>query len=248
MHTPVLEAIGLTKRYKQKTVLDGVGLRLERGHIYGLVGGNGAGKTTLMRIIMGLDFPTEGEIRLFGQSGRRALEKQRKRIGALIEQPIGYAELSARQNLTWQRMLLDEPKKTDIGALLRLVGLEERTVGTGPILHYSLGMRQRCGLAAALLGDPEFLVLDEPGTGLDPAGMRDLREFLLTRNREEGTTMLISGHILHALYEVATDFIFLARGRVLCTMTHTQLETALGPDGDIEDYYLSLSDSAGRGE
>lgn len=247
-NTPIFEAIGLTKRYKQKTALDRVDLRLDRGHIYGLVGSNGAGKTTLMRILMGLDFPTEGEIRLYGQSGRRNLERQRRRIGALIEQPIGYADMSAKRNLVLQRMLLDEPKRADIGALLKLVGLDEKTVGRGPISGYSLGMRQRYGLAAALLGDPDFLVLDEPGTGLDPEGMRDLRAFLLTRKREKGTTMLISGHILHALYEIATDFIFLSRGRVLRVMTHAQLESALGPDGDIEDYYLSISDSAGKGE
>ena len=236
----LLSANSLTKRFKQRTVLDHVDLTLERGHIYGLVGNNGAGKTTFMRIIMGLCFPTSGTISLFGQTGRRALEKQRKRIGALIEQPIAFSSMSARKNLVLQRMLLDDPKKADIDTLLEIFGLSESKVGKAAISTFSLGMRQRYGLASALLGDPEFLVLDEPGTGLDPEGMRDLRNYLLTRNQEKGTTMLISSHILSELVRVATDFIILDHGKIIRTLTAAQLEAEQVEGQSIDEYFLKL--------
>ena len=240
MREPVFEAAGLTKRYKKKTALDGVDLSLERGHIYGLIGRNGAGKSTLMRILMGLDFPTEGSIALFGQTSRRGLEQARRRIGALIEQPIAQEGMSAKQNLKLEAMLLAPKDKPDFDTLLRYMRLGPGEAGNAAIRQFSLGMRQRYGLAAALLGNPDFLVLDEPGTGLDPEGARDLRELLLSLNQEKGTTMLISSHALDALSRIATDFIVLERGRVIRQMTRAELEEAIGKGGDVEAYFLSI--------
>ncbi|WP_428378655.1 ABC transporter ATP-binding protein [Olsenella sp. Marseille-QA0557] len=208
----VFRASGLTKRYGSFTVLDKLDMELRRGRIYGFIGENGAGKTTTMRIIAGLSRPTAGAISLLGESGERGLRSARAKTGFLIEAPAVYESMTASQNLEVQCLLRGLDAASHIGVTLDLVGLrpdERRSVK-----HYSLGMKQRLGLAVALLGDPEFLVLDEPINGLDPAGVREIRGLLETLNRERGTTILISSHILAELSHTATDYIFLRQGHV----------------------------------
>ena len=161
-------------------------------------------------------------------------------VANVIERPAALDNMTAKQNLRLERMLLRGGEKSDLDALLQLVHLGPEAVGHAPLRGFSLGMRQRCGLAAALLGEPEMLVLDEPGTGLDPEGMRALSALLAGLNREKGTTILISSHILHALYEIATDFIVLDHGKIIKQMTHAQLEKELKNAASIEEYYLDL--------
>ena len=241
MEEYVLETKELTKEYKYATALDHVNLHLKRGHIYGFIGNNGAGKTTLMRLIMGLAFADSGELMLFGEGGQRALERQRRRIGARIEQPVAYDNMSARQNLIYERMISLSEKKKDVDGLLEKLHISRAEVGNGPIRSFSVGMRQRYGIAAALLGEPEFLVLDEPTSGLDPAGTKDLRELFLSLNREKGTTMLISSHILSELHQVATDFIIINRGKILRELTHEELERERAAQNDtLDEYFLKL--------
>lgn len=208
----VFRASGLTKRYGSLTVLDRLDMELRRGRVYGFIGENGAGKTTTMRIIAGLSRPTAGAFSLLGESSERGLRSARAKTGFLIEAPAVYESMTASQNLEIQCLLRGLDAASHIGTALDLVGLrpdERRSVK-----HYSLGMKQRLGLAVALLGDPEFLVLDEPINGLDPAGVREIRGLLETLNRDRGTTILISSHILAELSHTATDYIFLRQGRV----------------------------------
>ena len=168
----------------------------------------------------------------------------KRRIGALIEQPVAYDRMTARQNLMLERILSRSTNEKDVDGLLKVLHISPDEVGRAAIRNYSVGMRQRYGVAAALLGEPEFLVLDEPASGLDPAGTRDLRELLLSCNREKGTTMLISSHILSELYQLATDFIILHRGRILRKITHAQLEQESEGFESIDEYFLNLIEQA----
>lgn len=209
----VFRASGITKRYGGFTALDGLDMELRRGRIYGFIGENGAGKTTTMRIIAGLSRPTGGTISLLGASDERGLRSARAKTGFLIEAPAVYEGMTASQNLEIQCLLRGIDADPWVEETLSLVGL--RPNDRRSVKHYSLGMKQRLGLAIALLGDPEFLVLDEPINGLDPAGVREIRGLLETMNRERGTTILISSHILAELSHMATDYIFLHRGCVI---------------------------------
>ena len=229
------------------TALDGVDLTMEAGHIYGLVGNNGAGKTTLMRIIAGLTRPSTGTFTLFGAETEKELFAARQRMGSLIARPTGYDHLTLRQNLVSQAMLIPEERREEAAAICALVGLEE-----GPqsrrLWMASTGEKQRYGLASALLGSPELLLLDEPMNGLDPRGIVDTRELLLRLNRERGMTILISSHLLAELHQVATDYIFLHRGRVLETLTAEELDRRIEERGlnSVEAYFLALTEEAGE--
>lgn len=234
----VFEARGITKRYKGITALDGVNITLERGHIYGFVGNNGAGKTTLMRIIAGLTTPDEGEVFLFGENSRADLTEARKRIGFLIENPVFYPDMSARQNLVAQCILRGADKR-EADRLLREVGLD-RSDARRSVRKYSTGMRQRYGLALAMVGDPEFLVLDEPLSGIDVEGMDDICELLVRKAQEDGATLLISSHQLARLEDVATDYIFLNHGRVIETITAEELMSKVMRH-ELEDYFRQLT-------
>lgn len=235
----IFEARDLTKKYKNVTALDRVSLRLKRGRIYGFVGNNGAGKTTLMRIIMGLSLPTSGEIALFGGTGRRKLEKARRRIGALIEDPVVHEGLNALQNLKYESSFTGTRDRREPAALLDRLGIGPGQVGNRAVRGFSMGMRQRCGIAAALLGDPEFLVLDEPTSGVDPEGVRELRALFRELN-EQGKTLLISSHILGELFRTATDFIVIDRGHILRELTHEEAEAEQGAFESVDDYFLDL--------
>jgi ABC-2 type transport system ATP-binding protein len=209
----------LSKHYRKVQALKHMSFRLERGKIYGLIGNNGAGKTTLMRIIMGLAFPTAGSISLFGRREEREIVRSRRQIGALIERPVFHGFMTSEKNLEVLRILKGIPDKKAVPEALALLELTDAY----PYRHFSYGMKQRLGLAAALLGMPDFLVLDEPINGLDPNGIRSIRELLVSLNRERGMTMLISSHYLEQLYHLATDFIIIHEGRLLEQISKQEL-------------------------
>ncbi len=217
----VLSTHGLTRRYGGQKALDQVSLTVRRGEIYGLVGRNGAGKTTLMRLITGQSVPTEGRVELFGATGRD-LRRARARMGAMVEVPAFSPFLGARENLEYYRLQRGIPGRETVEEALELVGLAD--AGAKKFKTFSLGMKQRLGLALALMNRPDLLVLDEPVNGLDPEGVVEFRRLLGRLHRERQTTVLISSHILAELANVATCYGFLERGRLLEEITAQTLE------------------------
>lgn len=222
MQESIFEAKNLTKKYAGNPALDHVSFSLQRGEVYGFIGENGAGKTTTIRLITGLSFPSEGSMSLFGKSGEKELQKQRSRIGCMVETPALYKNMTAQQNLEAQRIQRGIPDKGCISRTLNLVGLSD--TGKKTVKHFSLGMRQRLGIAMALLNDPEFLILDEPINGLDPSGIVEIRELMKRLNHESGITILVSSHILSELYHTATHYILLHKGCLLEELTQNQLD------------------------
>lgn len=218
----VLKTDNLTKNYHGVDVLENVTITLEAGKIYGLIGRNGAGKTTLMRLVSGLTFPTDGKVELFGQSDGKIMQSERKRIGCMIEYPSIIPYLSAEENLTYYRITKGVPSKTIVSELLELVGLNE--TGKKKAKNFSLGMKQRLGIAIALLGDPELLILDEPINGLDPIGVVEIRNLLNRLCEERQMTILISSHNLPELNQVATDYIIIHKGRIKKLITLEELD------------------------
>ena len=220
----VLETNGLSKRYRAFTALNGLNMHIPKGAIYGFVGRNGAGKTTLIRLICGLQEPTSGNFILYGAKNTDTkIERARRRMGAVVESPAVYPDMTAEENLRQQYLVLGMPSADGITELLHLVGLD----GTGKkkVKNFSLGMRQRLGIAIALAGNPDFLVLDEPVNGLDPQGIIEMRELILKLNREHGITVLISSHILDELSRLATHYGFIDGGRMVKEMSAAELET-----------------------
>ena len=219
----VLETNGLSKRYRDFTALCGLNMHIPKGSIYGFVGRNGAGKTTLIRLICGLQEPTSGSFTLYGVKNTDAkIERARRRMGAVVESPAVYPDMTAEENLRQQYLVLGRPAADGIAELLHLVGLN----GTGKkkVKNFSLGMRQRLGIAIALAGNPDFLVLDEPVNGLDPQGIIEMRELILKLNREHGITVLISSHILDELSRLATHYGFIDGGHMVKEMSAEELE------------------------
>ena len=219
----VLETNGLSKRYRAFTALNGLNMHIPKGSIYGFVGRNGAGKTTLIRLICGLQEPTSGSFILYGAKNTDTkIERARRRMGAVVESPAVYPDMTAEENLRQQYLVLGMPSADGIAELLHLVGLN----GTGKkkVKNFSLGMRQRLGIAVALAGNPDFLVLDEPVNGLDPQGIIEMRELILKLNREHGITVLISSHILDELSRLATHYGFIDGGRMVKEMSAEELE------------------------
>ena len=220
----VLSTNALSKRYKKHMAVDGVNMNIERGDIYGFVGENGSGKTTVIRLIAGLIFPHSGGFELFGVNNRsKSICKARSRIGAIVESPSIYMNMSAYDNLKTQCTILGINGEDKILSVLNDVGLEELYSEKKHAGNFSLGMRQRLGIAMALLGDPEFLILDEPMNGLDPAGIVGIRELILKLNRERGITFLISSHILTELSLVATKYGIISKGKLIKEITSEQL-------------------------
>ena len=222
MKNYVLKTDNLTKRYNGVNVLQGVSVTLEAGKIYGLIGQNGAGKTTLMRIASGLAFPTNGSIELFGQTGSTNLQLQRKRIGCMIEYPSLIPYMSAKENLKYHRIIQGIPNKDIEQELLNIVGLGN--TGKKQAKNFSLGMKQRLGIAIALLGDPELLILDEPINGLDPLGVVEIRNLIYKLCEERHMTILISSHNLPELYQIATDYIIIHHGVIKKSITQAELD------------------------
>ncbi len=221
----VLTTQGLSKHYKDFKALDDLSMHVPKGAIYGFVGRNGAGKTTLIRLICGLQSPTAGTYALYGADSRdKGLSRARRRMGAVVEAPSIYLDLTARDNLREQLRVLGAPTDDGIPQLLKLVGLED--TGSKKARNFSLGMKQRLGIAVALAGDPDFLVLDEPVNGLDPQGIIDIRELILKLNRERNITVLISSHILDELSKLATHYGFIDGGRIVKELSARELEAA----------------------
>ncbi len=210
----------LCKNYKNFHALENVNLSIKRGEIYGLIGENGAGKSTLIRILTGLAFKSSGIINLFGKTEH--LQYERAKIGCTVEMPALYKDMTAEQNLEIQRVQRDIPDKKCISKTLELVGLNNTR--KKKVNNFSLGMKQRLSLAAALLGEPEFLILDEPVNGLDPTGIIELRELLKKLTKENHVTILISSHILSELNQLATCYGFLHHGKLLRQITAVQLD------------------------
>ena len=219
----VLETNALCKRYRDFTALNGLDMHIPKGSIYGFVGRNGAGKTTLIRLICGLQEPTGGSFTLYGAKNTDArIGRSRRRMGAVVETPSIYMDMTAEENIRQQYLVLGLPSMDGAQELLRLVGLD----GTGKkkAKNFSLGMRQRLGIAVALAGSPDFLVLDEPVNGLDPQGIIEMRELILKLNREHGITVLISSHILDELSRLATHYGFIDGGHMVKEMSAEELE------------------------
>lgn len=220
----VLSTNGLSKKYKKQMAVNKVDMHIQRGDIYGFVGENGSGKTTVIRLITGLIFPYAGSFELFGVNNRaKEIRAARSRVGAIVESPSIYMNMSAYDNLKTQCAILGVNGDEKIRATLQDVGLEDLYDDKKHASNFSLGMRQRLGIAMALLGDPEFLILDEPMNGLDPAGIVDIRELILKLNRERGITFLISSHILTELSLVATKYGIISRGKLIKEITAEQL-------------------------
>ena len=219
----VLETNALCKRYRNFAALNGLSMRVPKGAIYGFVGRNGAGKTTLIRLICGLQEPTSGAFSLYGAKNTDPkIERSRRRMGAVVETPSIYMDMTAEENIRQQYLVLGVPSAEGAAELLRLVGLGD--TGKKKAKHFSLGMRQRLGIAVALAGNPDFLVLDEPTNGLDPQGIIEMRELILRLNREHGITVLISSHILDELSRLATHYGFIDGGRMVREMSAAELE------------------------
>ncbi len=227
----IIEAKNLTKSYKTCIALRQANLSVKRGEIYGLIGANGAGKTTFLKLVCGQIFPSEGELTLFGVHQSGELEKQRKRIGAIIEQPGFYPQLTIEQNLEYYRLQKGIPGKQIVEESLRIVGLWDVRRKKGKTL--SLGMKQRLGLAIALMGEPELLLLDEPINGLDPSGIIEMRHLLKKLNQEKNMTIIISSHILGELEQLATVYGFLDKGHLLEQISSKALQDKCGNYLDI---------------
>ena len=221
MNEVVLKTYKVSKKYKDQMAVDNVNMTIRKGDIYGFIGQNGAGKTTLIRLITGLAHKTSGEIELFGGSSEAELNKGREFIGSLIESPAFYANMTARENLEVSRLVRNIPNKESIDEVLNLVGLKD--TGKKKVKDFSLGMRQRLGIANALLGNPKLLILDEPINGLDPKGIIEIRELLKKINREKDITILISSHILGELSELATTYGIISHGKLIEEITAKQL-------------------------
>jgi ABC-2 type transport system ATP-binding protein len=218
----VLKTENLTKSYHSINALHNVSVTLEAGKIYGLIGQNGAGKSTFMRLIAGLVFPTSGSLELFGGSGEKALQLQRKRLGNMIEYPSVISTMTAKENLRMRRIMRGIPDKKIEDELLELVGLTD--TGNKKAKNFSLGMKQRLGIAVALLGNPELLILDEPINGLDPLGVVEIRNLLIKLCEERQMTILISSHNLPELYQTATDYIIIHKGEIKQSITLAELK------------------------
>lgn len=220
----VLETKELTKNYRHYKALSGLNMHIPKGAIYGLVGKNGAGKTTLIRLICGLQKPSSGEYTLYGcKSSETDMAHSRRRMGAVVETPSIYLDMTAEDNLRQQYRVLGMPSEEGMKELLQLVGLGD--TGKKKAKNFSLGMRQRLGIAVALAGSPDFLVLDEPINGLDPQGIIEMRELILKLNRQYGITVLISSHILDELSRLATWYGFIDSGSMIKEMSAEELET-----------------------
>ena len=216
----VLKINGVSKDYGSAHVLDNMSFTVPKGSIFGLVGRNGAGKTTIMRIISGLQKPTSGTIE-YGFDNKKL-----GNVGALVEVPSIYSSSSARDNLIYQYINLGLKIDDSVDKLLEFVGLGD--TGKKKAGKFSLGMRQRLGIAMAMAGNPEVLILDEPINGLDPQGIIQIRDLLININKEKGVTVIISSHILSELSKLATDFAFVENGRVVKEITAERLEDAGG--------------------
>lgn len=218
----VIELKNISKQYKTQMAVDNVSFEIEQGSIVGLVGPNGAGKTTIMKMLGGLAIPTTGEISIFGETSEDGLCHSRSRMCFMIETPYAKQNLSARQNVEKQRIQRGVPNKNRTDEVLKIVGLE--SAGRKEVKKFSLGMKQRLGIAMSLLGKPEIMILDEPVNGLDPQGIVEIRNMLLKLNKEEHITIVISSHLLSELSLLCTDYLFVNKGQIIKKISAPDLE------------------------
>lgn len=228
----VIQTHNLTKKYGEHKAVNNVNLSVRKGEIYGLIGRNGAGKTTILRLISGLAKPTKGSISLFGQNSRDSIYMQ-KHIGLLIETPGIYPDMSARDNVKLKCMAMGISNNSYIAELLKNVGLS--AVDKRKVKCFSVGMKQRLGIALALVGNPELVILDEPVNGLDPQGIVEIREIIVRLNTEKNITFIISSHILGELSKIATCYGIIEKGELKRQFLKTELTE------DLEEYFLSLT-------
>lgn len=238
----ILKTQDLTKQYDKHVAIDHVNMLVRTGAIYGLIGRNGAGKTTILKIIGGLAKPTGGKIYLSG-SEKQNNEQYTLKVGVLIEQPGIYPDMSARQNLKLKCLAMGINSKDHIDELLEIVGLSN--AGKKPVKKYSLGMKQRLGIALALVGYPDLVILDEPINGLDPQGIVEFREMIVRLNGDRKITFIISSHILGELSKIATDYGIIHNGVIIEQLSKEQFlekcsKTGNDEQADIEAYYLNL--------
>ncbi len=225
MEEYVLRTFDLSKKYKNVLVLDKVNINVKKGDIYGFVGENGSGKTTIIRLIAGLIRASGGNYELFGaKNTTNAIYNARKKMGAIVETPSIYLNLSAVDNLKMQATIFGVKDQDKIIQVLKDVGLGNLINDKKKANNFSLGMRQRLGIAMALIGEPEFLILDEPLNGLDPAGIIEIRELILRLNKEKNITFLISSHILTELELIATSYGLISKGKIVREITASELK------------------------
>lgn len=216
---PAVETKGLTKLYGGKAAVKDLNLRVGEGQIYGFIGRNGAGKSTTLKMISGLASPTQGEVSLFGKPLSDPVV--RRRLGVLVEEAGLYPNMTARQNVVMKAKCMGLAEEKSIDQVLDLTGLSN--TGKKQVKHFSMGMKQRLGVALALLGNPDLLILDEPINGLDPEGIKELRQLVL-KLREEGKTILLSSHILGELSKIATNYGIIKDGELMEQITRSELE------------------------
>lgn len=232
----VIVTTNLTRVYRKKKALDNVNISIRKGEIYGIVGNNGAGKSTLLKIICGLVKPSKGSVE-FPETKENV-----PRVGTLIENPGLYSDMSAFDNIKAKALCMGvKYSSEDIEDLLCLVGLDD--VEGKSVRAFSMGMKQRLGLALALVGEPDVLILDEPINGLDPQGINEIRKVLTEIHEKRGITMLVSSHILDELVKVATRFCVIDRGRIVKECTKEEFVAECG-ERDIDEYYIELIESS----
>ena len=241
----ILTTDNLTKVYGEKRAADAVSLHIKKGDVYGLIGRNGAGKTTILKMICGLSRPTSGSVTFLGKTGSE-LSSEMSKIGSLIESPALFLKMTAYQNLKIKCILCGKNDDEYIKSLLKQVGLEN--VEKKSVQNFSLGMKQRLGIALALVGDPEFIVLDEPINGLDPQGIAEMREIIARLSKELGMTVIVSSHILDELAKVANSFGIINDGKLIDEFTSKELEMRCGKyvrlkTGDVEKSEKVLADN-----
>lgn len=237
----VLKTVDLSKKYGKRFAINNVNITIHKGEIYGFVGRNGAGKTTFIRTILGIAKKDNGEIYIFG---KKDSSNERMKIGSLIEQPALYVSMTAKDNLAIQAKMLGI-KEGKVNDVLELIGLLEAK--DKKVRNFSLGMKQRLGIGLALLGDPELLILDEPTNGLDPQGIKEIRELIIKLNKERNMTILISSHILGELAKIATCYGIIDEGKLVDEFTSEKLEErlnvskeALKANEELENYFMNL--------
>ena len=226
MRESIIKTTGLTKRFKQTKVVDDVQLNINKGEIYGFLGPNGAGKTTTIRMLLGLMKPTAGQIEIFGKDFQKHKIETLRKIGSLVEAPSYYEHLSGKENLEVLRKLLDVPKSRidHVLSVVRLTKDADRKVK-----EYSLGMKQRLGIASAMLGDPDLLILDEPTNGLDPSGIQEIRELIQSMPDQYGMTVMLSSHLLSEMEQMATQVGIITKGKMIYQDSIEELKSKAMP-------------------
>ncbi|GIO53403.1 ABC transporter ATP-binding protein [Paenibacillus cineris] len=242
--TNVLEVLNVSKKAGARTLVDHVSFSIQAGDVCGFVGPNGAGKTTLIRMMTGLIKPGGGSIRIDGTDVGRERVKALSRVGAIVESPIFFPYMSGRDNLLNLARLHPNvsgtERKARVEEVLSIVGLSER--GSDKVKTYSLGMKQRLGIAQALLGDPRLIILDEPANGLDPMGIRELRQLIQRLNQERGITFLVSSHLLDELQRICSRFVIIKEGKLVWEGTSREWQEVAGAKG-IEDHFVEMMTS-----